>query len=57
MIYQETYQAGGDPSIMNFSSVIYTKSFPFTPPPRLSSSVNQQAFRHTAILFTKSATR
>lgn len=34
MLYQETYQAGGDPTKLNISGVIYTRnSYPFLPPP------------------------
>lgn len=34
MIYQETYQAGGNPSKMNISSVIYTRNLCRSTPPR-----------------------
>lgn len=33
MLYQETYQAGGDPAKMNLSSVTYVREIPSTPPP------------------------
>lgn len=42
MIYQETYQAGGDPNKLNISGVIYThETTPPTPlkPPLLSASL------------------
>lgn len=34
MIYQETYQAGGDPTKLNISGVLYTHNLStFLPPP------------------------
>lgn len=50
MLYQETYQAGGDPTKLNISGVLYTRnSYPFLPPRRRKSVVS----RHTVTPFTK----
>lgn len=51
MLYQETYQAGGDPTKLNISGVLYTRnSYPFLPPPRRRKSA---VSRRIVILFTK----
>lgn len=40
MLYQETYQAGGDPAKMNLSSVTYVREIPSTPPLILQTICN-----------------
>lgn len=55
MIYQETYQAGGNPSKMNISSVIYTRDLCRSTPPDSLRQV--MVFRLTVTLFMKSATQ
>lgn len=50
MIYQETYQAGGDPNKLNISGVIYTHQT--TPPTRLRAPLLAASLL-IAILFMK----